>query len=437
MKQIIFRAFKQQIAFMQSTARIRGAFAGRRAGKTEVGAVEVTRCLHEKRGWKPSPIDPYTAIIVAPTGDMLRRLSMKKFLAYSAGYRKPGVAGYHLTNQEGAFTNGAVFMGISGDRPQRMEGVKANLIWIDEVLQVKEQLFLEAIARVSDQQGLIILTGSLGTDYPNPKAHWAYKYLKQTPLEGSECFEWGTEDNPYFPRAEIRRLKDMLDPVTYRQMFTLTWDGSRTNSVFEDFDDLNILKAYTVRPELQTFICVDWGFAHPMAVGFWQYDRGNDTAVQFDEIVVTRTMLDQLWDAIAVKIAFHKIRVSEWFCDIAGTQEREQTGRSNVRWFKEKHGIDFRFRVSSVGQGVSLVRSYIKDGMARRRMFFVEGACPKTIDCMRTYRYQDKDGVIVNENPVKQDDDPVDQVRYFAVNFLDRVGGGSKMEELNRWGQKW
>ena len=113
---------------------------------------------------------------------MLKRLSWKKFMAYTKpcgmiknDWKNPLEIEWHNSKDN----DESFIYGISGDRPERLEGVKANWIWLDEVFQIKEQLFLEALARVSDSQGYIICTGSLGVQFVNPKQHWAYKYFKE------------------------------------------------------------------------------------------------------------------------------------------------------------------------------------------------------------------------------------------------------------------
>ncbi len=104
-------------------------------------------------------------------------------------------------------------------------------------------------------------------------------------------------------------------------------------------------------------------------------------------------------------------------CDIAGNQEREQTGISNINWFKDRD-IEFRRRATAITYGIPIVRSFIRNGKGEAK-FFVDPSCKRTIDGIKQYRYQEKDGSIVNENPVKKDDDAVDCLRYFAVNILD------------------
>jgi hypothetical protein len=363
-----------QERFHLSKSRIRGAFAGKRGGKTEAGAVETLMCLDEKRGYKPSEIDPYVAVIIAPTHDMLRRLSLQKFIAYG----KYMIKEYNKTDKEFVMYNGAKAYGISADKPQRLEGIKANFIWIDEVFQVEEQLFLEAIARVSDTEGSVICTGSLGTQYTNPKSHWCYKFFKEKPLDNSETFEWTTADNPYFPIAEIERMKDTLDPRTFRQMFTIDWSVPGTALVYDEFDDGNLIKNYTYNPNLKTYVSIDWGWTHPMVCLFIQYDHRTDKVYVFDEIVKSKMTIDQLYSQIMSK----PYNIDEWICDIAGSQEREQTGISNIKWFEAK-GIKFKYRACTINHSISIVRSFIKNSKGINRLFVDEGKCPKTVDNIR------------------------------------------------------
>jgi PBSX family phage terminase large subunit len=418
-----FNPFDKQEYFMLSQARIRGAFAGKRGGKTEVGAIEAIVHSEQKIGYKESAIDPYLGIIIAPTGDMLRRLSLKKWRAYA----KDMIVSAHETNKEFQMHNGAQVYGISADKPQRLEGVKANWIWIDEVFQVSEALFLEAIARVSDTEGRLWCTGSLGTQYTNPKAHWAYKYFKEFPLDGSECFEWTTADNPHYPRAEIERLKDTLDPRTFRQMFEIDWSVPGTALVYDEFDDANILERYDYNPKLRTFCAIDWGWSHPMACLFLQYDPIKDTVYCFDEIVKSKMKVEQLYNLIINK----PYRIDEWICDIAGNQEREQTGISNVEWFKGK-GIKFNYRTSAITHGVSIIRSHIKNTKGLARFFIDKSRCPKTIDNLYNYSYPEKAGVVTSENPLKVNDDAVDALRYYFVLKHDNLLEKNPVQMIKR-----
>lgn len=429
---MIFRAFSQQREFLLSQKRIIGAFAGKRGGKTEVGAVKAIMHTEKQIGYKPNGIDPYLGIIIAPTSDMLRRLSMKKFLAYS----KPFSYIEHKTHSEITWHNNSVINGISADKPQRLEGSKASWVWIDEIFQVDKQVYLEAKARISDSQGNLWVTGSLGVQYRNPKLHWVYEEFKIDPSPNMDVFEWSTAQNPFFPKEEIESLRAELDPVTFRQMFEINWDVPGSALVYDNISPSNFIRGYKYNPLFETYVVIDWGWTHPMACLFFQYDRRNDTVYLFDEIVGSKITLEALWERIQAKYQEYgkdTFKIKKWVCDIAGNQEREQTGVSNVQWFGEKpRGIEFAFRASMINYGIPIVRSYIKNGLGQSKFFIDEVKCPKSVDGVKTYSYPEKNGVIISELPVKKDDDCVDGVRYFFVNILDKKLGET-FNAFNRW----
>lgn len=414
MGEIRYRPFAEQARFhrARSKARIRGAFAGKRGGKTEAGAVESIVFAEQKIGYVPSPIDPYLGAIIAPTNSMLRRLSLQKLKAYAGNM----IVEHRESHGEIDWHNGTRLLAISADNPQRLEGIKANFVWIDEVFQVSEFLFLEALARVSDTEGQVFCTGSLGVNFNNPKAHWAYKYFKENPLDGSLCFEWPTAANPYFPKNEITRLRNTLDPRTFRQMFELDWSVPGSALVYEEFDDANLCRGYVYNPALPTYVVIDWGWNHPMACLFIQHDPILNKVIVFDEIVKSKLKIEALYNQIMAK----GYNIRQWICDIAGNQEREQTGISNVEWFKGK-GIKFYYRQSAVAKGISIVRSFIRNGKGEAKLVIDEVRCPKTVDCLKNYSYPEKDGVIISEDPLKKDDDPADALRYYFVNKHDTL----------------
>lgn len=413
MTDLVFKPFDKQKDFIRSKARFKGAFAGKRGGKTEVGAIASIVLQETRPNYKSNGIDPYLGIIIAPTNDMLKRLSWKKFLAYAKpcgmikqDWKAPLEIEWHDSKDQ----DESQIYGISGDKPERLEGVKANWIWIDEVFQIKEQLFLEAIARVSDSKGCIICTGSLGIQFVNPKQHWAYKYFKEEIDEEFECFEWSTADNPYYPQEELERNRNLLDPRTFRAMFEISWDVIPKNAVYNNFSDDNIIHNLQYNPKLPVFCCVDWGWSHPMACGIFQYDSRTDTVYLINEIVKSKMELKDL----AIWIKQQPYPIQEYVCDIAGNQEREQTGKSNIRWFKENAGIIFKYRTSRINIGCALVRSYIKNANDKIR-FYIASHCKDSIDGCSRYKYPEKDGIIQNENPVKEDDDAVDMIRYYFM----------------------
>lgn len=395
------------------------------SGKTEVGAIKSLISAHTKLNFVDNGRDPYVGIIAAPTRDMLKKLSMAKFL----GYAQPWVKDFNKTEQTVTLIDGQVVYGVSADRPQRAEGIRASFAWVDEVFQCSEQFFLEMQARVSDQRGQIFCTGSLGVQYVNPKNHWAYQYFKEQSLEGYHCLEWTTAQNPYFPQDELARLKNTLDPKTFRAMFEISWDSPAENAVYQIARE-NLMRGYVYDPDLPTFCTIDWGWNHFMACLFVQYNPENDTLYVFDEIVESRLTLDSL----ASRMRSKGYKIQEYWCDVSGKQTREQSGISNIDWFHKNHKIDFRFMKSEIGYGIAAVRAKLKDGAGRFKLKFDEVKCPKTIDHHKNYHYPVNDGRIVSELPVDKDQDACDALRYLIFGKFNTIRETQKMKSFNQMG---
>lgn len=430
MNKIIFKPFEKQKPVLRNRFKHRAicAAAGKRAGKTEIGALWAICAQEEMPNFTHNGIDPYLGVIVAPTNDMLTRLSWKKFQSYAkpCGMIKKELKSPFKMMEWHNSKDGqeSLIYGVSADRPERIEGIKANWIWIDEVFQVTEQMFLECLARTSDSNGFLLLTGSLGVQHINPKQHWVYKYFKEKIDTRFKCFEWGTSDNPHYPKEELEANRELLDAQTFKAMYEISWDVIPRNAVYSEFSDNNIIKGLDYNPSLPVFCCVDWGWTHPMAIGIFQIDK-------FGRVFLIREKVQsklKIEDA-AKWIVTQNLPIQEYICDIAGTQEREQTGLSNVRWFKIKYGIRFKYRTSSVVHGVTLVRRYIKNANGKIR-FFVSDKCPESIDGIKRYKYPEKDGKIQNENPSKEDDDAVDMIRYFFMYKLDDTKGVQSKEGI-------
>jgi len=429
-----YTPFDKQAEVLLDTHRIKCMFAAKRSGKSECAYVEDVMKAEQRLNWTYDGKDPYRVAIVAPTHGMMQTLVWPKFRIFA----KPFEVHFHQTHQRLTWATPGEqpceVIGASAEKIKRIEGFKLNHVHLTEVFQMSKGVVLEMMARTSDSKGTITMEGSLGPDLPNPRKHWLYKMFVENHFPDSRVWTWFTRHNPYFPQDELARLKNGLDPRTFRQMFEIDWDTPPTNMVYDDLDEGNFLDDYRYNPDLPTFVSIDWGFTHPMAVLFFQYDKPNDTVYCFDEIVESKLKREKLYEKIKLK----SYRISKWFCDPAGKKEDEAMSASNINWFKAPpRNIDIKYKRTQVAPGIVLVRTFILDGMGRRRLKFSRRGVPKTIDCLLHYQYPEKDGVILNENPLKKDDDPADSLRYYFVNNHSESSGVSEFATANRWGKQW
>lgn len=422
---MIYSPFKQQQDFFLSKARIRCLFAAKRAGKSEIMHLDTITKLEQRPNYDVKSNDPYMTALIAPTEQMLKKLIWPKFFSFAAPFINPD-RDFNKTENRLQWRNGSVVYGISAEKIKRMEGLKLNHVAIDEAFQMTEHVLYESLARVSDSKGTIVIGGSLGTEINNPKSHWLYQMFKQKEFEDSEVFEWTTSDNPHFPQDELERLKNTLDPRTYKQLFTIDWNTPPTNIVYDNLSEDNFIQ-YVYRDNLPTYCCIDWGWNHEMACLFFQYHPPADTVYLFDEIVSSKMTLDSLYKKIKAK----GYRIDEWYCDTAGNQTREQSGISNIKWFRDK-GINFKFRQTAISYGIPIVRSYIKSTSGEIRFYIDDKKCPKSTDQMLNYHYATKAGVL-QEKPEDKEDDCADAIRYLFVNRLDKFKGKTELKEVDKW----
>jgi phage terminase large subunit len=343
---------------------------------------------------------------------MLQKLVWPKFTKFAKPWIKEFIPS---ANKIICNDNETIIYGISAEKISRMEGLKVHHIHITEVFQVKEEVFLESLARTTDTKGSITIDGSLGPQMINPKSHWVYKRFKENHFPDSKVWEWRTIDNPYIDKSEIERMKESLDPRTFRSMFEIDWNSAPLHAVYDDFDSENIIDSYQINTKLETIISFDWGWTHPMAIGFYQFDRVKDTFYKFDEVLKSKLKLDDAYNLVMAKIKMHGLTNIKWCCDIAGNQEREMLGLSNVKYFREKFGIIFKYSRFPVLKSIAIVRGYVKNSLGMRKLFVTKN-CTHTIDGFKRYSYVVKDGQVQNENPEKIDDDCCDETRYAICN---------------------
>ena len=80
------------------------------------------------------------------------------------------------------------------------------------------------------------------------------------------------------------------------------------------------------------------------------------------------------------------------------------------------------------------MRSWILNGSGQRNFLIDELKCPKSLDGIRNYSYPEKDGKIIDELPIKKDDDACDMMRYYFVNRHDPRRNQTELNPFSQFG---
>ena len=222
-----------------------------------------------------------TATIVRRTIPSLKRTLIKDFKDILNGLDIWETDCFNITDRVYSFYNGSEIQFISTDDPQKLRGLKSDILWIDEANEVDEESYFQLMIRTS---GPIILTF-------NPTVspfHWLRTM--------DDCHRYFTtfRDNPYLSKeivGSIRRLeKD--NPKAWR-IYGLGEFVANDKAIFE-FDVVDGIPNDNIE-----FICygIDFGYSNdPTAiVSLWK--QNNEIYVLehcYEKGMVTKDIADKL-----------------------------------------------------------------------------------------------------------------------------------------------
>jgi len=427
-----FTPFDKQQEVLQDESRFKLLLASKRSGKSEACYAETITKANEQPGYDPdTDPDPYEMAIIGPSWEMLETLVWPKLRRWAAPFERRFNAKHQIFYWNDTNT---IIYSASGEKISRIEGKKLRHIHITEAFQVGRHVWKEALARVSDSQGTITLDGSFTAEMRNPQAHWIYHEFVKKQFPSSRVWIWHTKDNPHFPQEELELQKEGLDLKSFKLMYEMDFSVKTESAVYEDFGEENQVAfiPYDKIKLMETAVSIDWGFSSQMACLFFAYDTRNDTVYLFDEIVGSRIKLPQLYDRIKAK----RYKINNWYCDISGKKESE-LALANIEWFrKPPRNIHFKYRASQIAPGLNVVRRFIKNALGQRKLIVCKTKCPKTIDDTLNYSYpQTKEGVILNENPLKDGihDHTQDAKRYYFWNRHITASQDQEFQTLRGW----
>ncbi len=377
----VIRLHEKQGLVFASRKRNIVALSGKQGGKTTVGGLwarlQMSRFMDKADN----------AIIAAPDYKIFSQSTFPKFQEYFHGYGK-------LDKKEMAFRvngGGTIFLRSMHD-PDSCEGItRVRWIWADEAGKLKGAAAtnLEGRAAFSEAQSLYTTTPyNLGWLYKN-----MYKAWRAGKRPDMDFFQWKSIDNPYFPKAEYARLKEIMDP----RVFSMHFEGQfqkMAGLVFMDFDEsLNMTDPHDAWKNKQNwYVCagVDWGYTNPFAITVRAIHRHEPRDHQIAEHYQSYLTPS---DKVTIAKDFQKrYGIEHFFCDNEEPASIEEFNRAGLK-----------------ATGAPKYPGSLKDNiemhneLIRSRVYKVfRGRCKHTEEEYETYHFPEEDGDEENssENPV-------------------------------------
>lgn len=379
--------------------------AGRRGGKTRIGALAATI---------EASIANTSGLVCGPTYDDLHSFIWPHIIAtLPSGWIKD----WSEKHQVLTLKNGSTMKGLSLDDPEAARGYGVNWMWIDEPAKISEKAWDVARPTLTDKIGIAWFTGT-------PAGfNWVYNRL-WVPAVNAWPGYWGakylTKDNPIISPVELADAKRTLSEDMYRQEY---------EAEFTDF--LGAIYGGLVTPallreekEVQKFI-PEWpniNADRPAIVGI---DPGAGTEHPTAAAIAVKTekgiILVGEYRETTKPAVYHAGRIKKlnrWGLTQISYVIDKQRKQEQIEF--AQHGI-FAAQVEggpgSVAPGIDRVKAWLEKGQLK----IVEALCPMMVAELSTYRWADpvmKSGELKDKpKPFKLRDDLADVVRYICVSW--------------------
>jgi len=420
--QIPYRPMGYQGILHADESRFKIVVGGRRVGKSVAFLQDaIKHCLS----------NPNRMVFwVAPTYNAAKEIGFDEFVKL-AQVLAPAIHTIHNTRLKVVFKNGSTIYFKGSDNPDSLRGRGLTLAILDEAAFIKKEVWTKIIRpALSDKNGSAII-GSTPNGfnwfkdiYDNKSSDWS-KYL------------WPTELNPLISDKELLAVQSEISRDEYLQEYCAKFI-TKAGRVYDEFTGYNVIPNWSPSPDkYDVFLGMDFGYAHHTAIAFMAVDRAtNDKIIQFDEIYITKTQMEDIIKLIRLTLHAHGLTQGDMnicYSDPAGNADELSSGLSPVDMMRNQ-GFEVINKGSRINAGIALTRSYIKNSLGESKYFITEN-CTNTIRSFNGYQYTVKKDGSVKEEALKDNihDHLCDAVRYFFVNKFDHAKYVASTPGLNAY----
>ena len=383
---------EKQERLIFSDHKITAAITGIQWAKTTSGAWWMKRKIFEHTEKENA------FLVCAPTYKILKQSTLPAFLRIMEG-----MGDYRYGDDEFITNWGTKVYMRTGTDPDSIVGItNVRAVWGDEAGKYSLYFWENIQGRASFRDAPIMLTS---TPYA---MNWFFKEILKPFKAGNRpdvlVIQAKSCDNPYFPMAEYERRKLTMDPRRFNAMYNGEFEKMH-GLVYDCFEeDIHLVEPIQLPIGTRYYAGVDWGTTHPFVIHVravtpegmhYQVAETFRTGYTLMDMVQVAKMQKQVWD------------IQTFYCDPSQPGYIEEFNR---------HGLSAVKADNDIRRGIDLTYNLIKEN----KLKFFNNACSNTIDGLNTYHYPEPEDLGPDDssrepNPVKQDDDAMDAMRYATI----------------------
>jgi PBSX family phage terminase large subunit len=299
----------------------------------------------------------------------------------------------------------------------KLRGCTLAGCYIDEITIIPENVFMQAIARLS-------IDGSklFGTTNPDSPYHWFKKWMDEN--DRAKVFKFTMDDNPALSEDKKAEFKRAFKGLWYQRFIEGKWVQAE-GAVYDFFSEkLHVIDF--APPPSRTYICgIDYGWTNPTAfvlIGINPYGYPNywvESEYYYNSAVHQRQKTDSEYAEDLINFIKGK-SVQAIYMDPSAASffsELRKMGVSNLYEAKNE-----------VTDGIRFVGTKLNDGT-----FKICRSCKNLIAEFQSYVWDDKAKLRGKEEPKKENDHALDALRYALYShFFNKEGNRLTPQELDR-----
>ena len=379
-----------QEIFHRSQARVKAMLGGVGSGKTAGGAHEAVKHALGQPG--------QSGMIVAPTFNMLRRLSLPAFLD---AMPEAAVKIHHKGDKCITLHNESKIWYASTERPGSLDGSNLSWFWMDEPRYSPLEAFEIMLARLREP-GALLHQGWLTS---TPEMNWLFDLFgSESRQEGFDLVRVHTEDNSYNPDDYIDQMKRTYSDSTFA-MYVGGEFIHLSGGVFPQFDSKVHIQDLQYEAKLPVSIAVDFGYRFPSVLYFQHLPhcrthKTTNCVHIIDEDQPENCPTVELMKVIERKFTRKRWRKGVAYVDPAGASSNVTVGYSDVQVMK---GYPYQWecrcvwdiRKRHIPWGIDQMRLILKPYGSPPRLYIDKG-CKDDRGIVRAFqasKYPDKNKI--------------------------------------------
>ena len=323
---------------------------------------------------------PQTITIVRKTIPSLKKTVMKDFKDILIGIGIWDENRLNIADRVYNLANGGMIQFMNTDDPDKLRGLKSDILFIDEANEVDDDAYFQLSIRTT---GKIILAY-------NPTVS-PYSWLRQ--MQDCERYTTNYKDNPYLPKEMIKSIEDLeqKNPKLWK-IYGLGEYAANDKAIYQ-FEVVDTFDAEFVAFGL------DWGYGGDELALVAVFKEGDNLYLEeliYEKGMVMKDIADRL-EKLGINKSF------EIFCDSSEPRSIEELYRCGFNAKAVKKGPD------SIRFGISVLQNY---------KLHILKTSTNLINEMYGYQYaSDKHGYIT-DTPEGGLDHLLDAARYVGMMKL-------------------